>query len=97
LGGLLIGLGVAAAGGALFLANSDEVRSPRWRRDFGFEMGREHGSPRGDAAMLLGAAAVISGVAGLAVLLSGSSPDPAAPKVAVGVAPSGVVLSGNFR
>ncbi len=47
--------------------------------------------------VVLGSAAVITTGAGLAVLFSKKPDKPDSPTVGVGVAPTGVVVSGNFR
>jgi hypothetical protein len=45
----------------------------------------------------MGSAAIISTGAGLGVLLFSKPDQPEAPKVGVGLAPTGVVVSGQFR
>ena len=63
--------------------------------DFGRHFFTEHRDlPRGGMMYALGAAALLTGGVGVAILLS--KPEPETPKVSVGVAPGALLLSGTF-
>src|SRR6185503_3130659 len=80
-GGVLVGLGLAAAGGAIFLANADDGRDFHRYGGRGFlEMRGDPDGSRLAAARILAGAAIMTGTAGVLLMLS-SSPDPDATKV----------------
>jgi TPR repeat protein len=92
-GSLLIGAGILAGGGALFLAANDSQYS-------GSSGSRTHltqssGSSHFNYAPLLGAAALLSTFTGIGLVLQAQSekkPDP----VQVGLAPTGLVVTGKL-
>jgi len=93
LGVTLVSVGVLAAAGAAFIATQDgqDGFSHRYGRDF---LSEHRDVPRGGFVYALGAAALLAGGAGVAILLT--RPEPAAPKVSVAVAPGALLLSGSF-
>jgi len=89
----LLGVATLAAGGALIFSLHEQDEGPRhWGRNRLFE-GQEHSSGARGLSMVLGAAAVLSAGTGIGLLLS--KPDGPS-KLTIGVAPSGVVLSGTL-
>lgn len=91
-GGVLVGLGLAAMGGAVILANTDDGRF-YGGRNFFLER-RDPGFSQRDLARMLALGAVASGTAGVLVLMSGTSEKATAQ---VGVAPAGLAISGTFK
>jgi hypothetical protein len=92
LGVTLVSVGVIAAAGAAFIATQDhDGFSGRFGRDY---LSEHREVPRSGFVFALGAAAVLAGGAGVAILLT--RPEPEAPKVSLGVAPGALLLSGSF-
>ena len=93
LGVTLVSVGIIAAAGAAFIATQDghDGFSGRFGRDY---LSEHRDVPRSGFVFALGAAAVLAGGAGAAILLT--RPEPEAPKVSLGVAPGALLLSGSF-
>ena len=90
----LLGIATVVAGGALFIATTGHEEDPRHYDHHWLSAAGDRPSSGGRGlTMVLGAAAVLSAGAGIGLLLS----RPDEPKqLSVGVAPSGVVLSGTL-
>jgi hypothetical protein len=89
----LLGVATLAAGGALIFSLQGQDEGPRYWGRNKLSEGQEHSSGARGLSMVLGAAAVLSAGTGIGLLLSRPG-DPS--QLRVGVAPSGVVLSGNL-
>jgi hypothetical protein len=87
----VLGVATLAAGGALIFSLSGQDEGPRYWGRNRLSEGEQHSSGMRGLSMVLGAAAVVSAGTGIGLLLSRPD-DPS--KLTVGVAPSGVVLSG---
>ena len=80
-------------GGAVFIASAPDVRDGHW---YGRNYLRETGGgpSKNQVAAIFGVTAAIAGVTGIGLMLW--HPDPEQPKVAVGLAPTGLVVSGSL-
>ena len=96
-GAAMIAFGAIAGTAAVLLTTDDGNgrRSSRSGRDLATGPQASGGSGRLVLGVAIGSAAVISTVAGLAALLSKPDP-PEGTKVAVGISPAGVAVSGRF-
>jgi hypothetical protein len=95
LGVTLVAVGVLAAASAAFIAAADGHEgflSHRFERFYSLH--REAERSRKGLMYAMGAAALLSGGVGVAILLT--RPEPAAPQVSVGIAPGALLLSGTF-
>jgi TPR repeat protein len=95
LGVTLVAVGVLAAASAAFIAAADGHEgflSHRFERFYSLH--REAERSRKGLMYAMGAAALLSGGVGVAILLT--RPEPAAPQVRVGIAPGALLLSGTF-
>ena len=95
----LIGLGTVAAAGALFLAVHDG-HGEEWgrfeRRGLTYNVSEGRGPSTAHLALALGIAGVLSAGTGIGLLLTRPDPEKEKPRVAVGLAPRGLVLSGTL-
>jgi TPR repeat protein len=95
-GGVLIGVGVLAAGGAFFAASQNDASNAR---SFGRTGLSESHSQHINMVPVLGAAALLTGITGIALIVHSRAEDKpvsAADTVAVGVSPAGLTLSGKL-
>jgi hypothetical protein len=91
----LIGISLVTAAGVAFVAAHDNAEHERYGgygRHYFVEA--QHDGRRTGLAFALGATALVTGGAGIALLLT--RPEPEKPKVSVGVGPGAVMVSGNF-
>jgi len=94
----LVTLGTLAGAGAILLSMDEPQQRTTYRsgRSLVTQSPPQSNTARTVLTVLMGGAAVISTGAGLAVLFSKPA-KPEDPNVSVGVSPTGVVVSGNFR
>jgi hypothetical protein len=94
----LVTLGTLAGAGAILLSMDEPQQRTTYRsgRSLVTQPPPQSNTARNVLTVLMGGAAVISTGAGLAVLFSKPA-KPEDPTVGVGVSPTGVVVSGNFR
>ena len=92
-GASLLAISLIVGGGAVFIASAPDVRDGHW---YGRNYLRETGGgpSKNQVAAIFGVTAAIAGVTGIGLMLW--HPDPEQPKVAVGLAPTGLVVSGSL-
>ena len=92
-GGILVGVGVLAAGGAFFAASQNDMNNAT--SSAGRNRLTESRSQHINFVPVLGAAALLTGVTGIALIVT-SKHDDKPDAVAVGVSPTGLTLSGKL-
>jgi TPR repeat protein len=93
-GGILVGVGVLAAGGAFFAASQNDMNNAT-SGSSGRNRLTESQSKHINFVPVLGAAALLTGVTGIALIVT-SKRDDKPDAMAVGVSPTGLTLSGKL-